>query len=214
MPSRFKVDCLWPPILGIMTLDLIRQSVLNRYRIEERKHACAILAADFPDQWADLLDCLDAFVLKKTWIMVGGGGRSEIPKFLDGYLFNRGWSEKQFDISIRVDGVEYPTPTHKIDNVKNGVGIEVEWNNKTEFYDRDLNNFRLLHDLRVLHVGVIITRVSELQDDLFNPLGIGTKYGASTTHWDKLIPKVNGGGAGGCPLLIVGITTDCYDPNL
>jgi restriction endonuclease BglII len=71
----------------------------------------------------------------------------------------------------------------------------VEWNNKTEFYDRDLNNFRLLNVLNVLSVGVIITRVSELQR-LFDDLGKGASYGASTTHWDKLIPKVD---AGGCP---------------
>ena len=89
--------------------------------------------------------------------------------------------------------------------------MEVEWNNKTEFYDRDLNNFRLLHQLHVLSVGVIITRVSELQD-VFDELGIG-KNGPSTTHWKKLIPKVNGGGAGGCPLLLVGLEVECYDPN-
>jgi len=69
-----------------------------------------------------------------------------------------------------VDDKPIPLPTHKIDNFKNEVGLEVEWNNKTEFYDRDLNNFRLLKELRVLAVGVIVTRMSELQD-LFNKLG-------------------------------------------
>jgi hypothetical protein len=93
------------------------------------------------------------------------------------------------------------------------VGVEVEWNNKTEFYDRDLNNFRLLHQLRVLSVGVIITRMSELQD-LFDDLGIGQKYGNSTTHWNKLIPKIDGGGAGGCPVLAIGITNRCYTANM
>jgi hypothetical protein len=52
--------------------------------------------------------------------------------------------------------------------------------------------------IRVLAVGVMITRMSELQG-LFNRLGKGKSYGASTTHWNKLIPKVDGGGAGGCP---------------
>lgn len=151
------------------------------------------------------------FWLEHDWVTVGGGGRSRIPHCIDGYLNQRGWCERQFDIAISVDGAEYPTPTHKIDNVKGRVGVEVEWNNKTEFYDRDLNNFRLLHELKVLSVGVIITRVSELQV-LFNQLDIGKKYGASTTHWDKLIPKVNGGGAGGCPLLLIGITEACYRP--
>jgi hypothetical protein len=43
------------------------------------------------------------------------------------------------------------------------VGLEIEWNNKDPFYDRDLNNFRLLFDLRVIEVGVIVTRASNLQ---------------------------------------------------
>jgi hypothetical protein len=60
---------------------------------------------------------------------------------------------------------------------------------------------------------VIITRASELQS-LFDSLGIGTKYGNSTTHWNKLLPKIDGGGAGGCPVLAVGITEKCYDPSL
>ena len=33
----------------------------------------------------------------------------------------------------------------------------------------------------------------------------GFKYGSSTTHWDKLVPRVNLGGGGECPMLIVGI---------
>jgi hypothetical protein len=65
----------------------------------------------------------------------------------------------------------------------------------------------------VLSVGVIITRVSELQV-LFNELGIGTKYGQSTTHWNKLIPKIDGGGAGQCPILMIGLGTECYDAEL
>ncbi len=117
---------------------------------------------------------------------------------------------RAFDTKIVVDGKEIPSPTHKIDNFKNRVGVEVEWNNKTEFYDRDLNNFRLLRQLHVLSVGVIITRATELQG-IFESLGRGSSYGASTTHWDKLIPKVDGGGAGGCPILMVGIRSACYD---
>jgi hypothetical protein len=131
---------------------------------------------------------------------------------LDGFLHERGWEEKSFDIQITIDANPIPIPTHKIDNFKNEVGLEVEWNNKDPFYDRDLNNFRLLKELRVLAVGVMITRMSALQA-LFNELGKGASYGASTTHWGKLIPKVDGGGAGGCPLLLIGMGMNCYDPN-
>jgi len=198
-----------------MGVELIDDQLRRRYRFYERNHACGILATDFPQEWRDILECLDNFVLRRSDIVAGGGGRSNIPDMLDGFLHQRGWAEKQFDIQIVVDGEQYHTPTHKIDNAKNRVGLEVEWNNKTEFYDRDLNNFRLLHELRVIDVGVIITRVTELQHDLFRRLGAGVarKYGASTTHWDKLMPKVHGGGAGGCPLLIVGISKESFDPS-
>jgi hypothetical protein len=195
-----------------MGLDLIPETLRDKYTFEERDHACAILATDFPAEFQDLLACLNAFTLKRSDILTPGGGRSPIPIAIDGFLAQRGWAPKDFDIKIEVDGSRIPIPTHSIDNFKNRVGIEVEWNNKTEFYDRDLNNFRLLKELRVLSVGVIITRLTELQA-LFNQLGKGASYGASTTHWDKLMPKINGGGAGCCPLLLIGMGMKCYDPN-
>lgn len=195
-----------------MGLDLISTKLRAKYQFEERDHACAILARDFPSEFTDILNCLTAFTLKKSDILTPGGGRSPIPIAIDGFLARRGWEPKSFDIKIEADGAPIPIPTHSIDNFKNRVGIEVEWNNKTEFYDRDLNNFRLLKDLRVLSVGVIITRLWELQD-LFDDLGKGKAYGNSTTHWNKLLPKVNGGGAGCCPLLLIGMGMNCYDPN-
>ena len=187
-----------------MTIDLIPADLRKRYRFDERGHATAILASDFSQEFAELLGALGAFRLTEKDILTPGGGRSPIPIAIDGFLAKKGWTEKSFDIKITIDGKPVPIPTHKIDNFKNRVGVEVEWNNKTEFYDRDLNNFRLLNVLNVLSVGVIITRQSELQN-LFDKLGKGASYGPSTTHWNKLIPKVDGGGAGQCPLLLVGM---------
>jgi hypothetical protein len=229
-----------------MGLNLIPPPLREKFRIEEREHACAILKADFPEQFHDILDLLAAFSLRKSYITEQGGGQSPVSFVLDGFLSGidpksleqkrtrktvhkhheiepigplegRGWAEKKFDIQIAVDGRPVPIPTHKIDNFKQlpkqdrGIGVEVEWNNKDPFYDRDLNNFRLLRQLNVLSVGVIITRLWELQQ-VFDELGKGKSYGSATTHWDKLIPKVDGGGAGGCPLLLVGMGFGCYDP--
>ena len=193
-----------------MGLNLIPAPLRSKYHFEEREHACAILANDFPNEFKDICDCLASFVLKRSDILTPGGGRSPISRTIDSFFSTRGWTPQSFEIEITVDGTSIPVPTHKIDNFNNRVGVEVEWNNKTEFYDRDLNNFRLLRELRVLSVGVMITRLSELQS-LFDELGKGRSYGASTTHWDKLIPKVDGGGAGGCPLLLVGMGRACYD---
>ena len=163
-----------------MGLDLIPAALQRKYRFKERDHACAILARDFPSEFKDILDCLAGFKLQKSHFITGGGGRSPVSKTIDDFFVQRGWQEKHFNIKIEVDGEPIPIPTHSIDNFKNRIGLEVEWNNKTEFYDRDLNNFRLLKDLRVLSVGAIITRQSELQT-IFNELGIGKKYGASTS---------------------------------
>lgn len=103
------------------------------------------------------------------------------------------------------------SPTHKVDCFKGHVGLEIEWNNKDPFYDRDLNNFRLLFDLRVIEVGVIVTRASNLQA-IFRSLGpkVGNKCGASTTHMEKLLPRIEGGGGGGCLILAFGITKAKY----
>ena len=179
--------------------------IRDHYQCYEWKHASAILSQDFPSEWADLLDLLTMFRLRKSWITTGGGNKSKVSGFIDGFLTNRGWTEKQFQTAIDVDGVRLDSPTHKIDCFKNAVALEIEWNNKDPFYDRDLNNFRLLFDLRAVSVGIIITRSDELQD-IFNELGRGSSYGNSTTHMSKLLPRILGGGGAGCPLLVFGIT--------
>ena len=65
-------------------------------------------------------------------------------------------------------------------------------------------------ELDCISLGIILTRSTSL-NSTFKDLGIYSKYGASTTHMDKLIRKVEGGGAGGCPLILIGITSECIN---
>jgi hypothetical protein len=185
-------------------------SFRTKYFIQEWGHALAILKGEFPEQFNNLREVLTEFELRKSNIVLGGGGKSNVSGYLDDYLYRLGWAEKSFDTSILIDGERHETPTHKIDCVKGRVALDIEWNNKTEFYDRDLNNFRLLHSLKAISVGIIVTRDSSLQNEVFKPLGIHKKYGASTTHHSKLIPKVEGGGAGGCPILVIAVKPGAY----
>lgn len=141
--------------------------------------------------------------------MTPGGRKSRIAGRLDQHFERLGWREKGFDARIVVDGDEYVTPTHKVDCYKSRVALEVEWNNKDPFYDRDLNNFRLLFELRAIDVGVIVTRSDELQE-IFVELGRGPSFGASTTHMSKLLPRLDGGGGGGCPVAVFGIKRGAY----
>ncbi len=192
-----------------MTINDFPDIVQHYYEIHEWRHASAVLVKDFPKEWADLLAVLTNFRLKKSDIVVGGGNKSKVADALDNAFANLGWQEKEFDTRILVDQKEMHSPTHKVDEYKNHVAVEVEWNNKDPFFDRDLNNFRLLFDLRVISVGIIITRTDELQT-IFNNLGRGHSYGMATTHISRLLPKVEGGGGGGCPILVFGITRNLY----
>ncbi len=193
-----------------MSIDLIPASIRKTYEIHEWKHACAILQKDFPREWQDLLSLLEAFRFHKSWITVGGGGKSKVSQAIDHFLFDKGWVEKEFSTSVQVDDHVMDSPTHKVDCYKNRVALEIEWNNKDPFFDRDLNNFRLLFDLRAISVGIIITRCDHLQD-IFDKLGRGASYGASTTHMSKLLPRIEGGSGGGCPILVFGITKSLYE---
>lgn len=194
-----------------MALGDISEHLHERFEIHEWRHASAILMRDFPDEWHDISDVLGQFVLPKSYIEVGGKNKSQVSGWIDGALEQRGWEERKFDTVIKVDEVERESPTHKVDCFKNFVGLEIEWNNKDPFFDRDLNNFRLLFELRALSVGVIVTRCDELQS-IFDGLGRGKSYGNSTTHMSKLLPRLEGGAGGGCPILVFGIRSVCYDP--
>jgi hypothetical protein len=195
-----------------MGISLLPRQIIKNYEIHEWKHSCAILKNDFPVEFKDITDLLFQFTLRKSAIIEAGGGKSSISKSIDSFLYSRGWIEKEFATKIVVDSKTIESPTHKVDCFKNKIALEIEWNNKDPFFDRDLNNFRLLFDLRAISVGVIITRSDELQY-IFNKLDKGTSYGASTTHISKLIPRIEGGGGAGCPLLVFGITKNQYDEN-
>ena len=183
--------------------------IAQNYEVREWRHAAVILANDFPAEWRDILEVLTDFRLLRSEILKPGGGKSPIATRIDEALSARGWREKSFTTKIVIDERSLDSPTHKVDCFKNSVGLEIEWNNKDPFYDRDLNNFRLLFELRALSVGVIVTRCDELQD-IFDELGKGKSYGPSTTHMSKLIPRLEGGGGGGCPVLVFGISRRLY----
>jgi len=192
-----------------MTTSVFTPFIRDNYEIHEWRHASAILRQDFQDEYNDICDVLSRFRLKKSHISTGGGSKSTVAGWIDSELGRKGWVEKSFQTSITVDDNVIESPTHAVDCFKNGIALEIEWNNKDPFFDRDLNNFRLLFDLRAVSVGIIVTRCDELQD-LFDSLGRGSSYGASTTHMSKLLPRIQGGGGAGCPLLVLGIRRSLY----
>ncbi len=187
--------------------------IQENYELHEWRHASAILQTDFTSEFTDICNVLARFSLPKSQLLVGGGGKTkDIAGWLDSEFGVLGWRERKFETKIVVDENEMESPTHKVDCFKNRVALEIEWNNKDPFFDRDLNNFRLLFDLRAVSIGIIITRSDELQQ-LFDELGTGKKYGTSTTQMHRLLRRIEGGSGGGCPILAVGIKRSLYDEH-
>jgi hypothetical protein len=186
------------------------------------RYADIILAGAFPLRLRQLLGALAGFRITLDELRAGGGGRTEFVRRFDDTLRAQhdSWGKRNITIAKRLgfdDDVREIARVrgHEIDmfgvgevDQFPGVAVEMEWNNKDPFYDRDLNNFAALHREGAIAVGVIVTRGSRLQE-LIGPVirskQGGFKYGQSTTHWSKLIPRVNLGGGGECPLLLVGI---------
>src|SRR5256886_12810479 len=188
---------------------LVPEDLRNSYHVREWRNATGVLATACPNEWTDIIEVLRAFRLLRSEILTAGGGLSPISQQINAAFDGRGWKEKSFATRIVVDETEYISPTHAVDCFKGRVALELEWNNKDPFFDRDLNNFRLLFDLRAIQVGIIVTRAWELQA-IFKSIGKGSSYGKATTHHERLWPKVEGGGGGGCPVLTFAIKPENF----
>jgi hypothetical protein len=191
------------------------------------RYADLILKEAFPAQFSQLIRALDAYHVDVKELVAGGGSRATHTKRFDESLGNQGWGKRNISISRYIDGKQlHVTKSHEIDMFSAGsnnepypgIGVEMEWNNKDPFYDRDLLNFQALHREGALAVGVIITRGPRLQD-LIGPVikssskAENYKFGQSSTHWDKLVPRVNLGGGGECPLILIGIEPERITGN-
>lgn len=170
------------------------------------RHAAAILACEFPDEAEEIYQVLRSFRFTEDQVKKPGGGESEIPKEFSKILRPLGWTEGKLKARTVVDDEEVTSDTHKIDYIKNKIAFDLEWNSKDQTFDRDLYAFRAFFEYQRISLGVLVTRSQGL-DPYFKRLGLIQKYGASTTHIGKLLPRLRAGRSGGCPVLVFGITT-------
>lgn len=187
------------------------------YEIHDFKHASAILATEFPEEFQNICEALRKFRFSPEDAKKEGGNESRIPKIFSGILRPMGWVERQLKAKLIVDDQEVSYDTHKVDYLKGRVAFDLEWNSKDQTFDRDLYAFRSFFEYDKISLGVLVTRSNEL-DPWFSSLGsyldkngiqrkYKDKYGASTTHMGKLLPRLKSGRNGGCPVLVFGITT-------
>ncbi len=140
------------------------------FEIVALHHAEAILEHDMPDAVMDLEQVLGDLRIPVEELVRGGGGEAQVTQRLRRALTDNGWTSHRFEIKKIVDGEEKEATSHKIDHVKRfpkgTFALEIEWNNKDPFFDRDLENFKRLHAEGVISIGGIVTRGSSLQDSL------------------------------------------------
>ncbi len=224
-------DDALPGAVGEPTVDGLPEG----YIYGVTRYADIILERAFPGRLANIVRTLTGFRVTLDELRAGGGGRTVFVARFDQSLRDQReagdqvWGKRNITIAKQLgfgDDVREVARVrgHEIDMFGlggadagahfPGVAVEMEWNNKDPFYDRDLNNYAALHREGAIAVGVIVTRgprLQELTGPVIRSRQGGFKYGQSSTHWNKLIPRVNLGGGGECPLLLVGIEPERID---
>jgi hypothetical protein len=132
------------------------------FEIEFHSHALAVLSVDFPAALRELDAVLSQTTIPITEIVASGGGEAAGTQRMRRALSEQGWSKGTFEIIKIINGVQRESITHQIDHVRRfetgTLALEIEWNNKDPFYDRDLENFKRLHAEGAISVGILVTR--------------------------------------------------------
>ena len=141
------------------------------YQIAATNHAEAIVAHDFPEEIAELCGALEDFRISAQDLIASGGGEAGSTQRLRRDLAAKGWHKHNFIQRATIDGIEREAISHEIDHVRRGrngtIALEIEWNNKDPFFDRDLENFQRLHALSAISLGIVVTRGASMQEAFF-----------------------------------------------
>jgi hypothetical protein len=151
------------------------ESLIDKgFQVVFLSHAQAILSVDFPEALAELESALGETTIPIEEIIAGGGGEAKGTQRLRKALAALNWPKTNFVIEKRINGVPRESVSHEIDHVRSfgiepnltRVALEIEWNNKDPFYDRDLENFKRLHADGAISVGIIVTRGKSLHENM------------------------------------------------
>jgi hypothetical protein len=119
----------------------------------------------------ELIEVLSEVTIPIEEIIASGGGEAKGTRRLRRALVEKGWTKGRFKIVKSINDVQKESTTHEIDHVRqtpdgSTLALEIEWNNKDPFFDRDLENFKRLHTEGAISAGILVTRGTSLQDNL------------------------------------------------
>jgi hypothetical protein len=156
-------------------LMMLEQLKERGFEVLLESHAAAILEQDFPKAIEEVEHTLLGFEIPVAEIVGSGGGEAKGTQRMRRALNQLGWVKVNFEIKKTINGVPRESISHEVDHVKSFAGnfegnktiaLEIEWNNKDPFFDRDLENFKRLHAEGAISVGIVVTRGSSLQAQL------------------------------------------------
>ena len=140
------------------------------FDVQTVNHALAVLTTDFTVSLEGLCGVLLNFKVADVELIRGGGGEAHSTQRLRRSLTEREWIKRNIVIRKTVDDIERAAISHEIDHVRRveqgAIALEIEWNNKDPFFDRDLENFQRLHSEGAISVGIIVTRGRSLQESM------------------------------------------------
>lgn len=145
---------------------------IDGYEVYFTRFSDSIIQGHFSEVIDDLKYVLSDFHINEEQIITGGGGLSSITKILRDRLYEKNWRKENIKSEQKVRNRIITSESHEVDHFKEfskgNVVIEIEWNNKDPFFDRDLENFRKIHQIGDIAFGVIITRGKTLQSELLH----------------------------------------------
>ncbi len=141
------------------------------FEIVGQSHAWAILTVDFKEALGELEEVLNALTIPIEEIVGSGGGETKGTQRLRKALATKNWKKAIFKIEKTINDIPRESISHEVDHVRSFpdnklIALEIEWNNKDPFFDRDLENFKRLHAEGAISVGIIVTRGSSLQNNM------------------------------------------------
>lgn len=140
------------------------------FDIDVTYHAEAILLQEFPEAADELEGLFLDIEIPVEELIRGGGGVAKITQRLRRALHAKGWLKQKFNVEKKINDRTTFAQSHEVDHVKafsaGTIALEIEWNNKDPFFDRDLENFQRLHADGGISIGAIITRGSSLQSGI------------------------------------------------
>ena len=231
--------------------EVFSESILEKYDFLETGSAARIARATSPHALADIADVLDKIDITYDLIMSPGGSRGPLVRIVDGMFHARGWVEARVDLAQTVylfkdqpkDDInaENDPDAHKdkvigggysigysIDNYKQRIALDCEWNAKDGNLDRDFAAFRAWHRAEVIDAAFLFTRTNKDMQALLksawadyfalHPQMKGkvaeTALGTSTTtNWDKARPRIVRGDLDTCPLLMIAVKPSTITPG-